>query len=873
MMNPRTTFMLIAGLTAVLLFFLYAALQAILMRGFSAIERDSTLQNVEQAIGALSAELAFLDSKSADWANWDDSYAFMTDRNPAYVESNLTDQAFADLDVSVILYFQPDGQLFLGKAYDLENQAETRVPDSLLAHFSSGRTPLGASIQNARLTGLVLLPEGAMVVIARPILSSAGLGPSRGTLLMGRYIDKDLVGHVSRITRLAIEIHRWDEPSMPAALDQIRSSLSEGQSIVVRPIDEQTVAGSAAMYDIYGKPALFVNVTTPRPIYQQGRTTLNYVIAAIILVAVVCVAISQLISGRVHRAIQESEARYSLAAQGANDGLWDWDLDRKQIYYSPRWKSILGLQEHEVGSGPQEWLDRIHPDDRARVETEISAHLDGQTQFLESEHRMMHRGGAYIDVLCRGVAVRRKHGQAYRMAGSLSDISGRKRAEARLIHDALHDALTNLPNRVLFKERLERAIERSKRFGEKTFGVLYLDLDRFKDVNDSFGHEVGDQLLVASAHRLRLCARSVDTVARLGGDEFVILVEDIALLSELTGVAKRVLDEMELPFEIDGHTIFISTSIGVVTGAQGYDQAELVLRDADIAMYRAKSAGRDRFEVFDNAMRDHAVERLETEADLRGPVQRNEFEVYYQPVVRLQDRQVTGFEALLRWHHPTRGLIQPAGFMPVAEETGLIVPIGDWVLQRACAQMKSWLEQGVADPGLFVSVNLSAKQFGRPGLTQRIEEILNETGLAASHLHLEITEQTVMSNVEQTAATIGQLYRLGVNVEIDDYGTGYSSLSYLQQFPISTLKINRAFISGMGVRANGTRIDVDVVRTIVRLARQLGSTVVAEGIETADQLAGLWSLDGQLGQESLFSGPVAQDQAESLAVRTISAPA
>ena len=565
---------------------------------------------------------------------------------------------------------------------------------------------------------------------------------------------------------------------------------------------------------------------------------------------------TQLARKQAEAALQESEERYALAAKGANDGLWDWNLRTNEIYFSARWKQMLGLSDETPTCNPDDWFGRVHPEDTDRLMADVAAHLDGLTPQLESQHRVLHSDGGYRWMLSRGVAVRNLDGKAYRMAGSQTDITEGK----------VSDPLTGLPNRILFLDRLGCSIERATRHGE-AFAVLFLDLDRFKLVNDSLGHLAGDRLLIAIAERLERSVRAVDTVARvggqhtiarLGGDEFTILLEGVKHVSDAVRVAERIQDNLKRPFQLDGHEIFTSASIGIATSETGYNAPEDLLRDADTAMYQAKALGKARCEVFDADMREQAIARLDLETDLRRAVERKEFQLHYQPIVSFKTGMLAGFEALIRWRHPSRGLVEPAGFIQVAEETGLIVPIGSWVIGEACRQLRAWHVELPWTAGLSVHVNLSGKQFIQSDLADEIAAVLRETELPASNLSLEITESAIIENPTAVVAILEQLKALGVQISIDDFGTGHSSLSYLHRFPINSLKIDRSFVSAMSSEQSG------IVSAIIGLAHALQLEVIAEGVETAPHLAQLTELGCEYGQGYLFAKPLDASRARML---------
>jgi diguanylate cyclase (GGDEF)-like protein/PAS domain S-box-containing protein len=552
----------------------------------------------------------------------------------------------------------------------------------------------------------------------------------------------------------------------------------------------------------------------------------------------------------VEEALRKSEERYALAAKAANDGLWDWDLKTNEVYYSPRWKSLVGFEEGEVENSPHEWFNRIHPDDLDRLKLEISAHLEGMTSRIEYRHRMCHKDGSYRWMLTRGIAIRDGEGKAYRIAGSHTDITVQKQAEEQLLRDALYDALTNLPNRALLMDRLSHGLKRMRRTGGYVFALLFLDLDRFKVINDSLGHIIGDQLLIQIARRLEVCLRPGDTVARLGGDEFVVLLDDIKDINNAKTVAERIQREMMVPFTLAGNKVFTTVSIGIALSSDGYEKPEDIIRDADIAMYRAKNLGRARFELFNQSMYVQAMALLQMETDLRDALQRNEFHIHYQPIVSLETGSVASLEALLRWQHRERGMLLPCDFIPLAEETGIIIPIGEWVIRTVCTQIKTWQEEGL--PPLRVSVNISALQFRQKDFVEMVAQILNETGLEPHYLELEITESTIVENTEFAKTVLSRLKALGIYLSLDDFGTGYSSLSYLQHFSLDSLKIDNSFIS----RLQSGAASIEIIQAIVSLGKSLGMEVIAEGVETEEQLAHLKFLNCRKGQGYIFARPL-----------------
>ncbi|MCP4657055.1 MAG: EAL domain-containing protein [bacterium] len=559
---------------------------------------------------------------------------------------------------------------------------------------------------------------------------------------------------------------------------------------------------------------------------------------------------------RAEEALRASEERYALAARGANDGLWDWNLTKNEIYYSERWKSMLGLAESEIGSRPEEWFDRIHPADRQRVETAYRAHLGGALSHFECSHRLLHRNGLHRWVVSRGLAVRDEEGKAYRMVGSLTDITGR----------GVHDELTGLPNRTFFLFRLQNALERHRNKPQNLFGVLLFDLDRFKMVNASLGHVLGDELLIAVGNRLEGSLRATDTLARLegtvarvGGDEFIILVEDIRDANQAIRLTERFQEVFARSFLLDGHEVFASASIGIALSSADYNKPEDLIRDADTALHRAKALGRGRFEIFDETMHARAVAALQIENDLRHAMEGTEFRVFYQPIVSLVTGKLTGLEALLRWQHPKMGLVLPEHFLSVAEESDLIVAIDRWVLQEACRQWTVLEEELTSGSRLWLNINVSGRQFSQDDLVEQVRALLERTEFRGMRLNLEITESMIMKNPDQGAGVLAQLKSLGVQLCLDDFGTGYSSLSYLHRFPLDTLKIDQSFVADMGEEGGGSAI----VRAIVDLAHHLDMDVVAEGVETARQVTLLQEMGCDYGQGYYYSKPMPSERVQA----------
>jgi len=952
---PRWVPYLMALGLAALLLLIYGATYVLVTDRFLTIEADGMTRDIARATDGLQGDLRSLNSKAGDWANWTDTYDFMVGDFPEYLDVNIVDNTYQQLEISFILLIQPEGDLAFGGGFDLARGQSIPVPASVADHLAPGGELMGGPSGMASLTGIVSLPEGPLLVASRPILDSEGRGPSHGRLIFGRFLDDNLLKELADEIHLGLRAFPLD--SLPAEGHEgaVAQRLSASNLTFVEPVGPNSLHGHALLMDVHGEPTLLLEVETPRPIYQQGQTTLaTFGLILLVLGGSGVVVSYRTVNGLLHsrqerleaerryhnaidqsldgfamvdpathrvleangalatlaarpleslpstnlgdlldlpvatldawtqtiqtggvvrgvevhlrrsdggrtpvevsasvlalaggpclafvlrditerqqaqHALRESEERYALAARGANDGLWDWDLRAGAIHYSSRWKQMLGFKPDQIGSDIEDWLGRVHPDERDRVRLGLQAHLDGTSPHFESEFRILHRDEEYRWMLCRGLAVTDDSGVAARMAGSMTDITERKHAEQQLVHDAMHDALTGLPNRALFTDRLGRSQERARRHEGTSFAVLFLDLDRFKVINDSLGHQAGDQMLEEVARRLVQATRAEDTVARLGGDEFAVLVEEVPRLAVASHVAQRLQEALSAPMTVRGQEVFPSASIGIALYKPSYNQPGELLRDADIAMYRAKSLGRNRHEVFDTELHQQAVALLQLESDLRRAVRENEFRLVYQPILSLDGSRLHGLEALLRWQHPTRGLLAPGEFIQVAEETGAIVSIGAWVLREATLQARAWQRAYPGPEPLTMSVNVSSRQFAHPDLPRQVEGALAESGLDPSCLTLEITESVLIDNPLAAKKLLDRFSALGIRLALDDFGTGYSALSYLHRFPFHTLKIDRSFITGI----NNQGKDPAIVRAIVALADSLGMDAVAEGVET-----------------------------------------
>jgi diguanylate cyclase (GGDEF)-like protein/PAS domain S-box-containing protein len=562
--------------------------------------------------------------------------------------------------------------------------------------------------------------------------------------------------------------------------------------------------------------------------------------------------------------VKQNVERLALAAEGANDGLWQWNMRTQEFYVSGRWRAMIGLSPTATVGRPEDWLDRVHPDDIRGLKETLKIYLAGRTDVFQYEHRIRHQDGTYRRFLCRGLALKGQRTGRDRIAGSLTDTTEQAIAQERLRSVGFLDPLTGLFNRAVFVEGLGRRLEEFKlgRVGNQ-FAVLYLDLDRFKIVNDSLGHLVGDELLIAASRRLETCLRHGDALARLGGDEFAILLNGLGDDGQANAIAFRIQDALSAPFSIGGREVFTSASIGIAFGPAHYTNPDEIMRDADTAMYHAKARGKARHEVFDADMHARVRDRLSLENDLRRAISTNDFEVHYQPIVSLTSGMCVGFESLVRWTRNGEP-IPPSTFIPIAEELGLVGTLGTWVMQQACLTFAAW-QRRFPSAGLdYITVNISSRQLMQQNFLREVQQAVTDSGLRPADLRVEITETALMDSPAEAGDVLRELRDFGVKVYLDDFGTGYSSLSHLHKLPVDALKIDRSFVRSLLLPDRPA-----IVESILALARTLNTSVVAEGIEDDVQAAELERLGCTHAQGFLFSRPLPTSSAEALVMASL----
>jgi len=561
---------------------------------------------------------------------------------------------------------------------------------------------------------------------------------------------------------------------------------------------------------------------------------------------------------RATHSLARSEERYALAAKACNDGLWDWDLIRNTVYYSERWKEMLGIFPDEEVNQFSDWINRVHVDDVRTLQSSIEVHTEGVQDVLNCEYRMRHRNGSERWMLCRGLAIRNEKGRAVRIVGAQTDITERKEIEKKLSHNAFHDILTGLPNRGLFEERLNQAIRRYKRDPEQQFAILFIDLDRFKQVNDSIGHAGGDRLLQELAPLFKRCTRDADTVARLAGDEFTILLADVQSHEDVIQYLDRIFSELKTPLDILGSEIAVTISAGVVMSTPEYSTVDAMLRDADLALYYAKAHGKAQYAFFDKSMNDQQIKPLQFEPELKHALEKEEILFYFQPIVQMSTKEVRGFEALMRWNHPRYGLVSPVDFIPVAEESDLILKLGDYAVQKAFEQLTIWQNELPDSQDWFMAINIAQKQFFQRNFASSLESLLIKRSISPQNIILEFSENAITDTLEPAEPILRSLKDLGFKLALDDFGNGKSSIHTLTHFPFEIIKVDRSVVSNSELYLHQEYS----LSAILLMAEQLGMEVILEGIENEKDYRRMENSNAS-GQGFYFSKPKPAEEIRS----------
>lgn len=843
--------MIIGASLSVLLLVLLIASKLILLDSFLDIEKNNMEKNVDRALNALQGELSHLSTTNGDYAGWDESYRFIQDGNKEFIEANLPDTIYPQLKINLLIYITNTGKIVYERGFDLSQIKVVPIPDSIREHLSAVSPLVRHVSDKSILTGVLHLPEGLMLVASRPVLTNEYKGPIHGALIMGRYLNTEEIDLLAQKVRLSLTVHRVDETDLPADFILAEQKLSDASPVLISPLGKESVAAYTMVKDIYGKGAFIIKVDTPRTIYRQGVETIRYFILWFFFAGVIFAVVSYLLFEKlvlVRRKRMESEERYRSVVEQASEGILLVSVNNKKIIEgNAAFNNLLGYSSGEVVNMS---LYDIIEEGRETIDLEIDRILREKRDM-----RLRHRDGSYV--YAELSANRITYNDQDTMCLVVHDITERKRFEEQLMYQANHDSLTGLANKSLLEDRLRQATAYQKR-KNNILAIMLLDLDRFKVINDTLGHPIGDILLQAVAERLKGSVRGYDTVARLGGDEFVIIVTDVTNTHDVITIAKNILNLFTTPFTLNGQELFVTASIGISVYPFDGDSVEHLLMKADTAMYHCKGQGGNSYQFFAEDMNRKVRDRLTLETSLRKAIEQEELLLYYQPKVDLTTGRICGMEALIRWRRADGKLVSPAEFIPLAEETGLIVPIGEWVLRNACRDNRRLLDKGYS--GLRVSVNLSGRQFAQENLVEMLKDALTESSLDPGHLELELTESVLMKDEEGIIKKLCAMKETGVMLSIDDFGTGYSSLSYLKRFPIDEVKIDRSFVKDIANNSDGAAI----VNAILAMAHTLKLRVVAEGVETMEQAMFLVERRCEEMQGYYFSPPLPLEAFEEM---------
>jgi len=845
--NSGRSLLIIAVSLAFFLGILFLGARYILIDSFTEVEARDMDRNLDRATRILQEELAKLTTTCADYAGWDDAYRFVQDGNTEFIETNLTIEIYPKLRLNALAFINSRGEKVYAQGFDLDSEQYVPLPEGLESHLRHGKQLVALSTPEDSVSGLLMLPQGPFLVVSQPVLTSKYTGPVQGAMVLGRRLDDEEVRTLAETIQLSMSILPFAAADLPEDFAAARATMETGVQRTQRAVDDHTLSGFVLLPDIYGEPVLILRVDAPRSILEEGRKAILYFMTWFALVGLACALVIQRIWSRLtlsHIRIQRSDLRHRTVLERTNQAILLLHPEEKTVIEAnPAAAGLLGFEREELfGRDIHDLLNLpMHQADEeiARCRREIR------------ELPLRHRDGMIMTVEALATDIPHDDGEA--LCLMLHDITDRRRFEQELLHQATHDSLTSLPNRSLLVDRLNQAAELARRGGKKV-ALLMFDLDNFKVVNDTLGHTTGDELLRHVATRVGSFVRTCDTLARLGGDEFVILLTDIRRMDDVVTATENIRSILAFPFILGDREIFLTASIGIAIYPDDGDSLEILIKKADTAMYHIKEHGRNSFQFFAEAMNQKVNARLAIETGLRRALEKEELLLHYQPRLDLTTDAITGMEALVRWDSPELGLVSPAEFIPVAEDAGLIIEIGDWVLSTACRQTLAWHQSGYDQ--LRVSVNISARQFVRPDFVERVVNLIDESGLAPRFVELELTESSLTHNMDETIRIMRRLQALGITISIDDFGTGYSSLNYLKRFPVNVLKIDKTFVDDMSKCAE----DAAIVATIITISHHMHMRVVAEGVETAEQVRMLLKQGCEEIQGYFFSRPLPADK-------------
>jgi diguanylate cyclase (GGDEF)-like protein len=783
----------ISAMFIVLAITIYLILNTVMIDKFSLLEKNYIKEHLNRVKNTFNSEYDVLGQIAYDWAVWDDTYEFIENQSEDYAIANLNENCFINLKLNAMVFIDKEGKYVYKGALNSDKQEMVPISQGLIDYINKSKI-LNNADPNYSVKGIIMLPEGPMVIASHPILPSDEIGEIRGNLIMAYYLNDKIINGIGDKLNLTMKMDRIDK-SNKEKHDLYNSLDADGE--LVKPFTNDKILGYTMLKDIEGNAIVELSIEKNRDIMVIGKNVKTLILVLLILISFVTTLIILLllnkniivrfidISKEIKKIGEEKNFSKRLKTQTAND-------------------EITTVTE-EINI----MIDELEESQQQIIENEKNLKITNENLEKKVQERT-------IDLSKANISLK-------------AEVLERKKIEEKIKHIAYHDHLTGLPNRLLFTDQLNHAVHIAKRT-EKVFSIMFLDIDGFKMINDTMGHHAGDQMLIMASERLVKTLRNTDIVARVGGDEFIILIENIENINDVKTIADKIVKSFKEPFIIEGQDCFVSTSIGIAMYPTDGENGEILIKNADIAMYKAKETGKNKYVLCTPLMKEAINETLKISNKLYRALEKNELELYYQPQVSTYTYEIVGVEALLRWKNPELGMIPPSKFIVIAEQTGLIINIGEWVLKTACKQNKMWQDAGY--PKIRMAINISVKQFEDHSLLTVIEDVLKETEIDPKYIEIEITESVIMKEKEYVIATLNKLSEMGIQIAIDDFGTDYSSLSYLKNLPANRIKIAMPFVHGINVNNK----DESITKAIIVLAKNMNMGLIAEGVETQMQL-------------------------------------